>query len=47
MSRTWRLGRIGLVYVLRGVIIDNIYIKDIQLTRDLQDALSSAATEQR
>jgi regulator of protease activity HflC (stomatin/prohibitin superfamily) len=31
----------------RGVQIDNIYIKDIQLTKDLQDALSSAATEQR
>lgn len=35
------------IYDYRGVRIENIYIKDIQLTRDLQDALSSAATELR
>jgi hypothetical protein len=31
----------------RGVIIDNMYIKDVLLAKDLQEALSSAATEQR
>ncbi|CAK91706.1 unnamed protein product (macronuclear) [Paramecium tetraurelia] len=30
-----------------GVLIDNIYMKDIQLSPDLQQALGSAATEQR
>jgi len=34
-----------IIVIYRGVIIDNMYIKDVLLAKDLQEALSSAATE--
>lgn len=47
LNSTLKIGN-TLVYIYnRGVIIDNIYIKDIKLSKDLQEALSSAATEAR
>jgi len=30
-----------------GVIIENIYMKDIRLNKDLEESLSSAAKERR